>query len=80
MANHKIPPKLDAERKELMRLQREKDKREVALPRTFVRPGIYTGQELKKAYRRDGSFELDQAPSLYSNTLIYKDGTKKDFK
>lgn len=79
MTNHTIPLKLDAERKELIRLQRLKDQREVALPRTFVKPGIYTGQEMTKAYRRDGSFDLHNAPSLFANTLIYKDGTRKEF-
>lgn len=79
MTKYTIPLKLDAERKELMRLQREKDKREVALPRTFVKAGIYTGQEHTKAFRREGSLALDQAPSLFANTLIYKNGTRKDF-
>lgn len=75
-----IPPKLDAERKELMRLQREKDMRQVALPRTFSKPGVYTGQDLTKAFRREGSMALDQAPSLYSNTLVYKNGTTQEYK
>lgn len=80
MKTYSIPPKLDAERKELMRLQREKDKREVALPRTFQKEGVYAGHELTKAFRRDGSMALDQAPSLFANTLIYKNGTRKDYK
>jgi len=79
MTKYTIPLKLDAERKELMRLQREKDQRQVALPRTFQKAGVYTGQDHTKAFRRDGSMALDQAPSLFANTLIYKNGTKKDF-
>jgi len=80
MKTHSIPPKLDAERKELMRLQREKENRQVALPRTFQKAGVYTGQDITKAFRREGSLALDQAPSLFVNTLHYKDGTRKDFK
>lgn len=60
----------EAELKKNVERQRAKEyKGSMAEPRTFVKPGTYTGAELKRRWR---ATMWDNVPSVMANQRIYR--------
>jgi hypothetical protein len=54
------------------------NKKNIALPRTIVAKGTYTGE--RKTPIRHGAQVHDRLPSRVGDTLHYRDGTKAQVK
>ena len=79
MNDKDLPAKLAAERKALLDDAKARRARGVVERRTF----FGNGGELvldKTVFRRPGSYDLHEAPSLLGNTLTWKDGRKEQIK